>query len=74
LELHSATNAMLMAPPVASHSERIYQVFGKETLNELIPLAAQIPLERVGLPEPPPWRREPEYQAPPGRTQNSWLH
>jgi DNA mismatch repair protein MutL len=63
-ELHSATNAMLMAPPVASHSERIYQVFGKETLNELIPLAAQIPLERVGLPEPPPWRREPEYQAP----------
>jgi DNA mismatch repair protein MutL len=63
-ELHSATNAMLVAPPVASHSERIYQVFGKETLDELIPLAAQIPLERVGLPEPPPWRREPEYESP----------
>ncbi len=63
-ELHSATNAMLVAPPVASHSERIYQVFGKETLDELIPLAAQIPLERVGLPEPPPWRREPEYETP----------
>ena len=38
-ELHSTTNAMLVAPPVATHSERIYQVFGKETLEELIPLA-----------------------------------
>ena len=28
-ELHSATNAMLIAPPVAGHSQRIYQVFGK---------------------------------------------
>ncbi len=66
-ELHSMTNAMLVAPPVATHSERIYQVFGKETLDELIPLAAQIRLERVGLPEPPPWRREPEYEpATPG--------
>jgi len=63
-ELHSATNAMLVAPPVATHSERIYQVFGKETLDELIPLAAQVTLERVGLPEPPPWRREPEYESP----------
>jgi DNA mismatch repair protein MutL len=63
-ELHSATNAMLVAPPVANHSERIYQVFGKETLDELIPLAAQVPLERVGLPEPPPWRREADYEPP----------
>ena len=36
-ELHSATNAMLVAPPVAGYSERIYQVFGKETLDQLIP-------------------------------------
>jgi DNA mismatch repair protein MutL len=63
-ELHSTTNAILVAPPVATHSERIYQVFGKETLEELIPLAAQIALERVGLPEPPPWRRTPEYAPP----------
>src|SRR5208337_3951495 len=62
-ELHSTANAILVAPPVATHAERIYQVFGKETLDELIPLAAQIALERVGLPEPPPWRREPEYVA-----------
>ena len=32
-ELHSSTNAMLVAPPVAGHSDRIYQVFGKETLD-----------------------------------------
>jgi DNA mismatch repair protein MutL len=63
-ELHSATNAMLTAPPVATHAERIYQVFGKQTLEELIPLAAQMALERVGIPEPPPWRRQPEYEAP----------
>src|SRR5581483_9894936 len=56
-ELHSATNAMLIAPPVADHSQRIYQVFGKETLDQLIPLSALLPLERSGLPQPPPWRR-----------------
>ncbi len=56
-ELHSATNAMLVAAPVASHSERVYQVFGRETLDQLIPVAATQPLERIGLPQPPPWRR-----------------
>lgn len=57
-ELHSAANAMLVAPPVAGHSERVYQVFGKETLDQLIPVAARQALERVGLPQPPPWRRK----------------
>jgi DNA mismatch repair protein MutL len=56
-ELHSATNALLVAPPVADHRERVYQVFGRETLDQLIPLAAVQPLERIGLPQPPPWRR-----------------
>ena len=56
-ELHSATNAMLIAAPVAGYSERVYQVFGKETLDQLIPVAARQALERVGLPQPPPWRR-----------------
>ncbi|MGA9510784.1 MAG: DNA mismatch repair endonuclease MutL [Candidatus Sulfotelmatobacter sp.] len=60
-ELHSATNAMLVAPPVAGYSERVYQVFGKETLDQLIAVAAVQTLEHVGLPQPPPWRRqEPE--------------
>ncbi len=59
-ELHSATNAMLVAPPVAGYSERVYQVFGKEVLDQLIPIAAMQPLERIGLPQPPPWRRKEE--------------
>jgi DNA mismatch repair protein MutL len=62
-ELHSATNAMLVAPPVAGYSERVYQVFGKETLDQLIAVAARQPLEHVGLPQPPPWRREQEDEA-----------
>jgi DNA mismatch repair protein MutL len=62
-ELHSATNALLVAPPVAGHRERVYQVFGRETLDQLIPLAAVQPLERIGLPQPPPWRRAAESTA-----------
>ncbi|HLW54363.1 MAG TPA: DNA mismatch repair endonuclease MutL [Candidatus Angelobacter sp.] len=66
-ELHSATSAMLVAPPVESHSTRIYQIFGRETLDQLISVAAAMKLERVGIPEPPPWRRDEEYSpAVPG--------
>ena len=57
-ELHSAANAMLVAAPVAGYSERVYQVFGKEILDQLIPVASRQALERVGLPQPPPWRRK----------------
>jgi len=63
-EMNSATNAMLIAAPVASRSERIYQVFGKETLDQLLPLAATARLEHIGLPELPPWRRGEDYQRP----------
>ena len=57
-ELHSAANAMMVAPPVSGHNERVYQVFGKETLDQLIPVASRQTLERIGLPQPPPWRRQ----------------
>ena len=57
-ELHSATNAMLVAPPVSDHSQRIYQIFGKDTLDQLIAIAAHVALQRIGLPQPPPWVRE----------------
>src|SRR3954447_14926207 len=66
-ELHSATNALLVAAPVKGHGERIYQVFGKETLEQLVPLAAALPLERVGIPKPPPWSKklqDEDYSAP----------
>jgi DNA mismatch repair protein MutL len=58
-ELLSATHTILSAPPVARTAERIYQIFGKDTLAELLPVAAEIPLERAGLPEAPPWKRDP---------------
>src|SRR3981081_4738234 len=73
-ELHSATNAVLVAPPVAGYGERVYQVFGKETLDQLIPVAAMQTLERVGLPQPPPWRREAEEVPEPKDPGEMRLH
>src|ERR1700739_1513295 len=63
-ELHSATNALLVAAPVAGHGERLYQVFGKEVLDQLLPIAALQRLERIGLPQPPRWRRMEEDDPP----------
>jgi DNA mismatch repair protein MutL len=62
-ELLSATHTVLSAPPVTRTAERIYQIFGKETLAQLLPVAAEIPLARAGLPEPPPWKRDPDQPA-----------
>jgi DNA mismatch repair protein MutL len=58
-ELTSATHTILSAPPVARTAERIYQIFGKDTLAQLLPVAAELPLVRGGLPEPPPWKKDP---------------
>jgi DNA mismatch repair protein MutL len=62
-ELLSATHTIVSAPPVARTAERIYQIFGKETLAQLLPVAAELPLERTGLPEPPPWKKDPNLPA-----------
>ena len=59
-ELLSASHSLVSAPPVARPAERIYQIFGKETLSQLLPVAAETRLERPGLPEPPPWKRDPD--------------
>src|SRR5512142_3272914 len=66
-ELHSATNAMLVAPPVNGFSERVYQVFGKDVLDQMISVAAELPLAHVGLPQPPPWNRKEEDEEDSGR-------
>src|ERR1700759_3955197 len=63
-ELHSATHALLQAPPVAEPADRIFQIFGRETLDHLLPIAAEVDLERVGLPAPPPWKQDEDYQPP----------
>ncbi len=62
--LHSTTNALLDAPPATKLSERIYQIFGREVLEQLLPVAAETNFARAGLPEPPPWKREPDWQPP----------
>src|SRR5438045_511639 len=59
-ELHSATNAVLVAPPVSDRAQRVYQIFGKDVLDQLIPVAALQPAGPVAFPQPPPWRREQE--------------
>src|SRR5437762_8404249 len=74
-ELHSATNAMLVAPPVAGYSERVYQLFGKDVLDQLISVAAELPLAHIGLPQPPPWlRKKEEEQAGAADPGNLRLH
>ncbi|MGH9590635.1 MAG: DNA mismatch repair endonuclease MutL, partial [Terracidiphilus sp.] len=66
-ELLSATHTILTAPPAARTADRIYQIFGKDTLAQLLPVAAETHLERAGLPEPPPWKKYPEEpQRDPG--------
>jgi DNA mismatch repair protein MutL len=59
-ELVSATHTIVSAPPVTRTAERIYQLFGKETLGQLLPVTAETPLARAGLPEPPPWKKDPD--------------
>src|SRR6516164_8446555 len=58
-ELVSSSHTLVSAPPVSRPAERIYQIFGKDTLAQLLPVAAEAPLDRPGLPEPPPWKRDP---------------
>ena len=64
-ELHSATQALLIAPAVANAGERLYQIFGRETFREHdLRWRRRWTLRAPGLPEPPPWKREQDYEAP----------
>lgn len=63
-ELHSATQALLVAPAVANAGERLYQIFGAEVAGLMLQTAAEMDFTRAGLPEPPPWKRQEDYEAP----------
>lgn len=63
-ELHSATHALVQAPPVQHASERIFQIFGRDVLEQLLQVAAETNFERAGIPPPPPWKREPDWEPP----------
>ncbi len=66
-ELHSATQALLVAPAVANAADRLFQIFGKETTGYMLPTTAELDFTRAGLPEPPPWKRDADYTpADPG--------
>jgi DNA mismatch repair protein MutL len=67
-ELHSATQALLIAPAVSSTGDRLFQIFGRETAGMMLPTTAEMEFARTGIPEPPPWKREPDYAPPaPGK-------
>ncbi len=63
-ELHSATQALLVAPAVANAGERLFQIFGAEVAGLMLQTTAELDFARAGLPEPPPWRREEDYEPP----------
>ena len=63
-ELHSATQALLIAPAAGSTGDRLFQIFGRDTAALMLPTAAEIDFARAGLPEPPPWKREADYAPP----------
>jgi DNA mismatch repair protein MutL len=64
IELHSATQALLVAPSVANAGERLFQIFGKDTAGYMLATTSEMDFARAGLPEPPPWKREADYEAP----------
>ena len=59
-DLLSASHTILSALPATRTAERIFQIFGKETLGQLLPVTAEAQFERAGLPEPPPWKKDPD--------------
>jgi DNA mismatch repair protein MutL len=63
-ELHSATQALLIAPAVANAADRLFQIFGKDTSSYMLPITAELDFTRAGLPEPPPWKRDADYTPP----------
>jgi DNA mismatch repair protein MutL len=63
-ELHSATQALLIAPAVANAADRLFQIFGKDTSNYMLSITAELDFTRSGLPEPPPWKRDADYTPP----------
>ncbi|HXC97365.1 MAG TPA: DNA mismatch repair endonuclease MutL [Edaphobacter sp.] len=63
-ELHSATQALLIAPAVAGAADRLFQIFGKDTSNYMLPITAEMDFTRSGVPEPPPWKRDEDWTPP----------
>jgi len=63
-ELHSATQALLTAPGVSSAGDRLFQIFGRDVFQQMIPVAAEVDFARAGIPAPPPWKRDADWTPP----------
>ncbi len=62
-ELHTSTQALLIAPAVGTSADRLFQIFGKDTAALMLPVTAELDFRRAGLPEPPPWKRDADYES-----------
>lgn len=63
-ELRHSGRVLLDVSPVATLGERLYQVFGGQTLTDLVDLGDQSRELLVTPPAPPPWRRNPDDPPP----------
>ena len=51
-------------PRSPQRRDRLFQIFGRDTFNLMLPTAAEMDFAHAGLPEPPPWKREADYTPP----------
>jgi DNA mismatch repair protein MutL len=63
-ELRHAGRTLLDVSPVTSLRDRLYQVFGGQTLAELVDLGETTRELSVMPPMPPPWKRKPDDPPP----------
>lgn len=63
-ELRHAARVLLDVSPVATLRERIYQVFGGQTLEDLVDIGEHTRELLVTPPAPPPWKRTEELPQP----------
>jgi len=62
--LTNESGTLLQVTPVETQRERVYQVFGSDTLDDLIELDPVSRTLEITPPAPPPWRAVEEAQQP----------
>ncbi len=63
--LSNENGSLLNVTPVETLAERVYQVFGSDTLDQLVELQPTSRKLEIVPPKPPPWRAVEEAAAPP---------
>ncbi len=65
--LTNENGPLLNVTPVASLAERVYQVFGSDTLDQLVELEPVTRKLEIAPPKPPPWRAVEESDETPDK-------